>query len=299
MINQQIKKVVRRHIQSVLDEKPVNCNTMVIGPTGIGKTYSIQKAIQELTDFYDIDIPFIEVDATSLTPAGYRGLSFNNAIFNKYVNIYQKYVAEGDYVKSVCEEFAEYAIERAIVYVDEIDKTARAANTGKEASYYNMVQSDLLTWLVPDTEVAIQNSGETMMRTISTTNMTFIFSGAFEHLYDHRKKVDIGFNKLEDKAMTEIDHGDLISAGLIKEFMYRIPYLIEMFPATREEVERIVKNDPAVNTYIKDFKVDININEMVDFIVNHPAGLRSMHLYLAQKDLELEDKIEYVRGDNE
>lgn len=75
-------------------------NVLLLGPTGVGKTYLAQTLAKLL------DVPFAIADATTLTEAGYVGEDVENILLRLI-------------------QAADYDVERAergIIYVDEIDK---------------------------------------------------------------------------------------------------------------------------------------------------------------------------------
>ena len=82
-------------------------NVLLLGPTGVGKTYLAQTLAKLL------DVPFAIADATTLTEAGYVGEDVENILLRLI-------------------QAADYDIERAehgIIYVDEIDKISRKSET--------------------------------------------------------------------------------------------------------------------------------------------------------------------------
>ncbi|MFW6152574.1 MAG: ATP-dependent Clp protease ATP-binding subunit ClpX, partial [Verrucomicrobiota bacterium] len=78
-------------------------NIMLIGPTGSGKTLLARTLARML------DVPFVIVDSTTLTEAGYVGEDVENILLKLYQN------ASGNIEKT----------ERGIIYIDEIDKIGR------------------------------------------------------------------------------------------------------------------------------------------------------------------------------
>ena len=82
-------------------------NILLLGPTGSGKTLLAQTLARLL------QVPFTIADATSLTEAGYVGEDVENIISNLLI------AAENDVSRA----------ERGIIYIDEIDKIARKAES--------------------------------------------------------------------------------------------------------------------------------------------------------------------------
>src|SRR5207249_8932160 len=91
----------------------VKQNVVLIGPTGVGKTYLV-KHIADL-----IGVPFVKADATKFSEIGYVGGDVDDLVRG----LAQK--ADGDV------ELAQYGI----IYIDEIDKIATSTNiTGRDVS---------------------------------------------------------------------------------------------------------------------------------------------------------------------
>ena len=90
-------------------------NVLLLGPTGVGKTFLAQTLARTL------DVPFAIADATTITEAGYVGDDVENVLL--------RLIQAANYDVE--------AAERDIIYIDEIDKIARdRKSTRLNSSHY-------------------------------------------------------------------------------------------------------------------------------------------------------------------
>lgn len=227
-------------------------NVLMIGPSGSGKTFIIQTLAKLL------DVPFVIVDATSITEAGYVGEDVES-ILEKLVRS-----AGGDISKA----------ERGIVYIDEIDKiaTENAETNSRSKDVGGRGVQEALLKIVEDTEVQLElGSGMVKKKvSINTKDILFVAGGAFvgldkiaESRQKNRQTKTIGFapmiqqtvNQILDKEVTQ---DDVVKFGIIPELVGRIPMIATLNPLTTEDLSDILTKpkNAILKQYQSLFKMD-------------------------------------------
>nr|MBA3375722.1 ATP-dependent Clp protease ATP-binding subunit ClpX [Actinomycetota bacterium] len=211
-------------------------NILLLGPTGCGKTLLAQTLARIL------NVPFAIADATALTEAGYVGEDVENILL--------KLIQAADFdIKKA---------ETGIIYIDEVDKIARKADNPsitRDVSGEGVQQA--LLKILEGTVASVPPQGgrkhpHQEFLSIDTTNILFICGGAFAGL-DKIIERRIGKNTVGFGAdirsrysgegaelLTQVMPEDLMSFGLIPEFVGRLPVISAVHQLTKEDLVEIL-----------------------------------------------------------
>ncbi len=234
-------------------------NIILIGPTGVGKTYLIKLIARKL------GVPFVKGDATKFSETGYVGGDVEDLVRD----LVQE--ADGDIEK------AKYGI----IYVDEIDKIASSGNiigldvsrTGVQRNLLKPMEETEVDLKVAHDPVSLmeaaahfQKTGKRLKRTINTKDILFIVSGAFNELDKiiskrlSRKGLGFGAELKDDQRQSElfkeVKAEDLMTYGFESEFVGRIPVTAVLEDLDEGDLYKILKNrySSVVTAKKQDFK---------------------------------------------
>ncbi|WP_190972657.1 ATP-dependent Clp protease ATP-binding subunit ClpX [Bifidobacterium tissieri] len=236
------------------DVEVAKSNILLLGPTGVGKTYLAQTLAKVM------NVPFIIADATTLTEAGYVGDDVET-ILQRLIQ-----VAGGDVERA----------SKGIIYIDEIDKIAR--KSGENTSITRDVSGEgvqqALLKIIEGTVANVPMEGtrkhkdlETVR--IDTNDILFICGGAFVGLKDiieqRLGKYESGFNSTwrqtpvpDSEILHQVSADDLSDFGLLPEFIGRLPVISVLDDLTERDLEQILQcpSNALVKQYQKLFAID-------------------------------------------
>jgi len=220
-------------------------NILMFGPTGVGKTYIIKLIAKK------INVPFVKGDATKFSETGYVGGDVEDLVRDLVRE------ADGDI------KLAQYGI----IYIDEIDKIASSRNvigvdvsrSGVQRALLKPMEETEVDLKVPHDPISMiqeierfRKTGKREKRSVNTSNILFIMSGAFGDLARIVKKRvadrEIGFGanikniRDDSDILKQAKAEDLIEYGFESEFVGRLPVRTVFEKLTEDDLSEILKN---------------------------------------------------------
>lgn len=268
-------------------------NVLLLGPTGVGKTFLAQTLAKTLR------VPFAIADATTLTEAGYVGEDVENILL--------RLIQAADFDIELAE--------KGIIYIDEIDKISRRSENRsitRDVSGEG-VQQALLKILEGTVSNVPPQGGRKHPNQdfiqINTENILFICGGAFDNLEEiiakRKGSQVIGFNselknkeeRRQQNLLRDVTPHDIVKYGLIPELVGRLPIIVSLDNLDRAALINILTEpkNSIVKQYKKLFSMDNveleftqdALDRVADLAIERNTGARGLRAIMENIMLEV------------
>lgn len=284
--DEAVKKLISIMLNNIDAIKPKEIiKPLIIGQTGSGKTYFF-----ELLSKY-LDVPVITIDCNLLVQSGYEGQSLEDMLKELYIK------CNKDINKT----------ERAIVFLDEIDKLA---DKGAGVSDVG-VQKSLLKFIEGHKYVIELDRLGREKIAIDTSMMNIAAGGAFENIVSSKDKT-VGFmtdnNQTTDKKIITPD--DLVKYGMIRELIGRFGSFVQYNEVTKEMILKQLNESLDSPILINKEKFERKYNVSLSFsdefkdkiisdAIKNKTGFRGLARIINEKLTELDFSIQFNKRFND
>lgn len=281
-----IRRLKRLHVDGEPRQAlPPKQNTLLVGPTGSGKTFLVESLFQQL-----FHLPTLIVDVTSFTESGYIGDDVHT-ILTRLVH-----AAEGEILLAQC----------GVVCLDEFDKLATSTSnarfagegTTKDVSGYG-VQRELLKLLEGKDVLVPMDYGYSAYGNrapLSTRDIPFIACGTFSGMENLLKATGkaIGFKDLTNAKPGEEADAPVLEEiegfqryGFLPELMGRFARVVR-FPALSQETLKQILVENVLPQFVREFQLEglqLTVSAAaLDFLIERSlkrgTGARGLHANL-------------------
>ncbi|MGN1371415.1 MAG: AAA family ATPase [Candidatus Coprovivens sp.] len=229
---------------------------LIVGPTGTGKTETIQNAANYL------NIPYTSFNTANIVPQGIKGTSLEDLL----------------YILLIKSGYDMEKAQRGIIFLDEFDKLGKSSLDIKES-----VKDILLTYIAGGTFNIDKPSGD---YEFDTRMLNKVFAGAFGELFEE-KKSPMGFGTTKDER-NQIFKPELITKADYygKELVTRIPHIYSYKTLTREQQRRVLLESKLSQLLLKKhrYEDEFGITTIID-----DSYIEAILDQLSQKDKSMRD----------
>lgn len=210
-------------------------NVLLVGPTGSGKTAIVNR----LAKIAGVDV--LRLNAADFTEAGYVGKDVADIPKMLYEH------CDGNIGRA----------ERAIVYVDEIDKKRAGEAMSRDVSGVG-VQQAFLKLIEGGMDDGFEVGSKKERVRIDTAKVLFIFSGAFAGIEEvirarltregKLRNRSIGFTGADqvtasaEELLQNLTNADLVAYGMVPEFSGRVPAKATLFALTEDQLVAVLRD---------------------------------------------------------
>ncbi|WP_104708613.1 AAA family ATPase [Helicobacter felis] len=261
---------------------PSKINMLLIGPSGSGKTFMTTTLLKKL------NIPYYIADASSLTPAGWRG----EDVQSMFVGLYQS--AGKDIEKA----------QKGVIFLDEVDKLGMEVS---HEQFKSLVQNEFLK-LMEGHSITFNDDKSI---TLKTDGILFIFAGHFKELYTSlntaaKSQHSIGFINTAPTAPSqptqEVSSQDLQRCGFSKEFIGRIVLRVVLEPVNPQMLADALEQElKHFQDHFKKYDSVLEMEEkakeiLIQRALQEGTGMRAIKTLLTQVIHPLRFDMEEWRG---
>ena len=209
---------------------------LIVGPTGTGKTETLQSAATYL------NIPYTSYNTANIVPQGIKGTSLEDLL----------------YILLSKSNFDIEKAQKGLIFLDEFDKLGKSSLDIKES-----VKDILLTYIAGGTFSIDKPSGD---YEFNTTMVNKTFAGAFSELFEE-KKAPMGFGTVKQED-SKIFKPELITKADYygKELVTRIPHVYAYAPLTKELQRKVLLESKLSQLILKKhrYEKEFGVTTIVD-----------------------------------